>query len=85
MQDTNLHIALLVKIARAVYDVEEATTTAFDIILDHKVDIFFSLLFFIFERLAITVSHLQCSPDDQTRNSGFTNKISSTFSGSSSF
>ena len=27
----------LCKIARAVYDVEEATATAFDIILQHKV------------------------------------------------
>lgn len=28
---------VFVKIARAVYDVEEATATAFDIILEHKV------------------------------------------------
>lgn len=28
---------LLVKIAKAIYDVEEATSTAFSIILDHKV------------------------------------------------
>lgn len=26
------------KIARAIYDIEEATSTAFDIILDHKVN-----------------------------------------------
>ena len=28
------------KIVRAVYDIEEATSTAYDIILEHKVDIF---------------------------------------------
>lgn len=31
------------KIARAVYDVEEATSTAFDIIFEHKVDLSFSV------------------------------------------
>lgn len=31
--------AYLWKIVRAVYDVEEATSTAFDIILEHKVNL----------------------------------------------
>lgn len=37
-----LWYAWLGKIARAIYDVEEATSTAFDIILEHKVDYLFS-------------------------------------------
>lgn len=38
------------KIARAIYDIEEATSTAFDIILDHKVYIC-GLLYFLYELL----------------------------------
>lgn len=50
------------KIARAVYDIEEATSTAYDIILEQKVDIFpshFVLIFCI--SVSIISSHLLCA------------------------
>ena len=40
----NFSIHALSKIARAVYDVEEATATAFEIILEHKVVTIYRLL-----------------------------------------
>jgi len=60
------------KIARAIYDVEEATSTAFDIILEHKVDYLFSFIgLFVLIDLGDTTIAL-CLADDKTRNSRFT-------------
>lgn len=87
------------KIARAVYDVEEATSTAFEIILGHKVYLFSPSfhpsgedLLFIFLVICplyyLQISLFLCMhvlPDDQIKYTGFISEISSTFGGSSSF
>lgn len=78
------------KIARAVYDVEEATSTAFDIILQHKVKNAWIPVFPISFMLSQCdfLPFLMPSPmnaDDQIRYKGFTYKIPSTFGGSSPF
>jgi hypothetical protein len=68
------------KIARAVYDVEEATFFAFEIILEHKVDIFpiwlclcGCMLICIVSLCSFSTHDLYaCSADDQTTHPGFT-------------
>lgn len=71
-----------------MYDVEEATSTAFEIILEHKVDHPFFPLFVVswvictFNYRCFTISLYL--PDDQIKNTGFASKISSTFGRSSS-
>jgi len=65
------------KIARAVYDVEEATAFAIEIILEHKVDISPLVMFhggaYSFALSPFSTHDLNaCSADDQTTHSGFT-------------
>lgn len=73
------------KIARAIYDVEEATSKAFDIILENKVCHFPLIVLLFLLILLDDRTNNFCLADDKTRNSSITYKVSSAFGSSSSF
>lgn len=89
MKLTLCNISGLRKIERAVHDVEEATSIAFDIILEHKVNIYFlhQLFSLLPSRPFMDLVHYLYGiyADDKVRDSGITYKISSTYGSSSSF